>query len=188
MAGRNFRMFRELCGDSTLKNVVLITNKWGEVSSEDGQDRENKLSSKFFKPVLDKGAQMVRHHNTVESAHDIIRMIIKNHPGVLQIQREPVDEQMAIADTAAGDVVSKEINALVRKHQMEMEKVREDMLQAMKEKDEVTRRELEEEREKMQEMMKEFKKEEAEKNDTSPSRTREVMYVQVLLCLATRGG
>ena len=168
-------MFRELCGDSTLKNVVLITNKWGEVSSEDGQDRENKLSSKFFKPVLDKGAQMVRHHNTVESAHDIIRMIIKNHPVALRIQREPVDEQKTIVDTATGDV-NKEVNALIRKHQMEMEKVREEMLQAMKEKDEVTRRELEEERRKMQEMMEGFKKQEAEKNDTSPSRTRETMY------------
>ena len=170
-------MFRELCGDSTLKNVVLITNKWGEVSPEDGQDLENKLSSKIFKPVLEKAAQMVRHHSTVESAHDIIRMIIKNHPVVLQIQREPVDERKAVVDTAAGDAVNKQINALIRKHQMEMEKVREEMLQAMKEKDEVTRRELEEERRKMQEMMEEFKKQEVEGDDTSPSRARETMYV-----------
>ena len=149
MAGRNFRMLRELCGDSTLRNVVLMTNMWGEVSAKDGQDRENKLTSKFFKPVLDKGAQMIRHYNTTESAHNIIRAIIRNHPMVLQIQREMVDEGKAIVDTAAGDVVNREINALIRKHQDEMKKLRDEMLQAMKDKDDVTRRELEDERQRM---------------------------------------
>ena len=162
MAGRNFRMFRELCGDSTLKNVVLVTNMWGEVSEKDGQDRENKLTSKFFKPVLDKGAQMIRHHNTVESAHNVIRAIIRNHPIVLQIQREVVDEGKSIVNTAAGDVVNKEINDLIRRHQAEMEKVREEMLQAMKEKDDVTKRELEDERRRMQEQVERMKKDSAE--------------------------
>ena len=126
-----------------------MTNMWGEVSAKDGQDRENKLTSKFFKPVLDKGAQMIRHYNTTESAHNIIRAIIRNHPMVLQIQREMVDEGKAIVDTAAGDVVNREINALIRKHQDEMKKLRDEMLQAMKDKDDVTRRELEDERQRM---------------------------------------
>ena len=146
MAGRNFRMFRELCGDSTLKNIVLVTNMWGQVSPEEGQDRENQLTSKFFKPVLDKGAQMIRHHNTVESAHNVIRAIIRNHPIVLQIQREIVDEGKAIVDTAAGEVVNKETKELIRRHQAEMEKVRQEMLQAMRDRDEVVRRELEDQR------------------------------------------
>ena len=139
-------MFRELCGDSTLKNIVLVTNMWGQVSPEEGQDRENQLTSKFFKPVLDKGAQMIRHHNTVESAHNVIRAIIRNHPIVLQIQREIVDEGKAIVDTAAGEVVNKETKELIRRHQAEMEKVRQEMLQAMRDRDEVVRRELEDQR------------------------------------------
>ena len=151
-------MFRELCGDKTLKNVVLVTNMWGEVSPEDGQDREDQLSGDFFKSVLDKGAQMVRHHNTAESAHDIIRRIIDNHPAVLQIQHELVDEQKDIVDTAAGEIINKELNELMRRHQVELKKVQEEMMQAMKEKDDETRQELEDERKKMQERMDKMKK------------------------------
>lgn len=103
-------MFRELCGDTTLKNVALVTNMWGEVSPEVGESSEYELSSRSFKPVIDKGAQMVRHHNTGQSVHDIIRMIVKNRPVVLQIQRELVDEHKDIVDTAAGEAVNKELN------------------------------------------------------------------------------
>ena len=151
-------MFRELCGDSTLKNVILVTNMWDEVSPEDGQDRENQLSSNFLKPVLDKGAQMVRHHNTAESAHDIIRRIIKTHPVALRIQEELVDEQKDIVDTAAGEVVNKELNELMRRHQAELKKVQEEIEQALKEKDEETRQELEEDRRKMQAQMDKVRK------------------------------
>ena len=146
-------MFRELCGDTTLKNVILATNMWGEVSPEVGQSRENELSGRFFEPVIGKGAQMVRHHNTAQSAHDIIRLIMKNRPVVLQIQRELVDEHKDIVDTAAGEAVNKELNEQIRRHQAELRAVQEEMMQALQEKDEETRRELEEETRRLQEQM-----------------------------------
>ena len=155
-------MFRQLCGDSTLKNVALVTNMWGEVSPEDGQDRENKLSNKFFKPAIDKGAQMARHHNTIQSSHDIVRMIMKNHPEVLQIQREVVDEQKDIVDTAAGEVVNGELNELIRKHGAVLKKLQEEMEEASKDRDEELRQELEEDRRVMQEQMERAKKDSEE--------------------------
>ncbi|KAF9647084.1 hypothetical protein BDM02DRAFT_3065838, partial [Thelephora ganbajun] len=127
ITGRNFRMFRELCGDSTLKNVILVTNMWGMVTKAAGEARERGLTTKFFKPVLDEGAQLVRHHNTVESAHDIIRRILKNHPITLQIQRELVDEGKGITDTSAGEVINKEINEQIRRHQAKLEAVQKEM-------------------------------------------------------------
>ena len=169
MAQRNFRMFREFCGDEASKNVVLVTNMWGEVSPKDGQDRENKASSKLFKPVLEKGAQMARNLNTADSAHNIIRMTMKNNPMVLQVQRELVDEHKSIVDTAAGEVVKRELNALIRKYQAEMEQVREEMLQATKDRDEVTRRELEDERRRMQERVERMKKESEEMASRFPA-------------------
>ena len=144
-------MFRELCGESTLKNVALVTNMWGEVAQEDGEEREEELTTNFFKQVLDKGAQLARHHNTVQSAHDIIRRVMKNRPAALQIQRELVDEGKDIINTAAGEVINKELNERIRRHQVELEAVKEEMEQAMKDKDEETRRELEEETRKLQE-------------------------------------
>ena len=151
-------MFRELCGDTTLRNVVIVTNMWGEVSPEDGESRENELSSRFFKPAIDKGARMVRHNKTAQSAHDIIRMIMKNRPAVLQIQRELVDEHKDIVDTAAGEAVNKELNEQIRRHQAELKTIQEEMRQALKEKDEETKRELEEETRKLQEQMEKVKR------------------------------
>ena len=155
-------MFRELCGDSTLKNVVLVTNMWGEVSLEDGEDRENQLSDKFFKPVIDKGAQMVRHHNTAQSSHDIIRRIMENHPVVLQIQQELVDDRKGIVDTSAGGVINQELNHQIKRYEAELRKVQEDMIRALKKKDEETRQEFEEDRREMQEKMDKMRKDSEE--------------------------
>ena len=158
MSGRNFSVFRELCGDTTLKNILLVTNMWGDVSPDDGDDRENELSSEYFKSALSKGARMVRHHNTVKSAHDIIRMIMGNHPVVLQIQRELVDEHKAIGETAAGVIINRELKEQARRHQIELEKVEERMKQALENKEQETREELEEERKKLQERIDKAKK------------------------------
>jgi len=55
-------MFRKLCGDSTLQNVVIVTNMWGEVDPQVGGACEAELMREdiFFKPILDKGAQIAR--------------------------------------------------------------------------------------------------------------------------------
>ena len=146
-------MFRKLCGESTLKNVVLVTNMWGADPHDVSEAREKELSNKFFKLALDKGAQMVRHHNTLQSAHGIIRGIVGNRPLVLQIQRELVDEGKSIIETAAGESVNQELQDQIERHEAEMEELREEMVQALKEKDEETRRELEEERRRLQELV-----------------------------------
>ena len=150
-------MFRELCGDTTLKNVILVTNMWGEVSERVGETRERELTTSFFKPVLDKGAQLARHHNTAESARDIVRRIMKNQPITLQIQRELVDEGKNIVDTSAGDVINKELNEQIRRHQAELKDVQEEMMKALKEKDDETRQELEEGTRKLQDQMNRMK-------------------------------
>ena len=140
---RNFSLFRKLCGESTLNNVVIVTNMWKEDSRDVDEAREKELSDRFFKPALDKGARMARHYNTAQSANDIVRRIVKNHPIVLQIQRELVDEGKDITDTAAGESLNEELQEQIRKHQIELKGLKEDMAQALAEKDEETRRELE---------------------------------------------
>ena len=147
-------MFRELCGDTTLNNVVLITTMWDEVSPDVGESRENELSTNFFKPVIDKGARMARHHNTTESAHDIIKMVMKSPPVVLQIQRELVDERREITHTSAGEIINQELNERIRKHRASLNDVQEEMEQALRRKDEETRKELEEQEQELQEEIK----------------------------------
>jgi enoyl-CoA hydratase/carnithine racemase len=119
---RNFKMFRQLCGDSTLKNVIILTNMWGHVGNDVGEARERELASDelFFKPVLEKGAQMLRHDQTLESAQAIIKRLLDNNPLVLQIQREIVDENKDISQTSAGTELNKELAAEMERHRKEM--------------------------------------------------------------------
>lgn len=170
---RNFKMFRQLCGESTLKNVVIVTNMWGEVSKEVGEARELELASQdiFFKPVLEKGAQLLRHQNTQESGGKILRHLIENHPLSLRIQRELVEEGKEISQTAAGAELNRELLEQVEKHRREMRLLQEEMrgksnlftingspemtcyrkrIEAIRTKDEETRKELEQETRKLQ--------------------------------------
>ena len=144
-------MFSELCGESTLRNVTLVTNMWGKISQEDGEKREEVLVAGFLKPALDKGAQIARHYNTVQSAHDIIRGIIRNRSASLQIQREIVDEGEGILNPAAGEAINSELNAQIRRHQAELKTMKREMEKALREKDEETRQELEKETRRFQE-------------------------------------
>lgn len=150
---RNFKMFRKLCGDSTLKNVILVTNMWGKVGQDVGNAREEELAGIYFKPALDKGAQLARHHNTAQSTHEIVRMIMKNIPAPLQIQQELVDERKNIKDTAAGEAIDEHLRAMIKRHEVEMNTLRAEMHQALKEKDEETRKELEGETRRIKEQM-----------------------------------
>ena len=145
-------MFRKLCGDNTLQNVVIVTNMWGEVDPQVGEAREAELVREdiFFKPVLEKGAQMARHKNTTPSAENIIRLVLDNHPLPLRIQTELVTEHKDISETSAGEELNRELNAQIRKHRQEMRVLKQEMEQAMRDKDEETRRELEVETRKMQ--------------------------------------
>ena len=149
---RNFRIFRELCGDITLRNVVIVTNMWGElVDPQAGEAREAELirEDDFYKPVLDKGARVARHENTLPSAKRIIRLILDNDPLPLQIQMELVEEGKDFSETSAGDALTRELNARIKKYEEEVRTLREEMERAIKGKEEEIRGELEIEMQKM---------------------------------------
>ena len=145
LAAKNFRMFRELCGEEAMKNVILMTNMWGRVTPEKGAAREQQLKAKYFKEAIGKGAKMYRHENTPESAQEILRKILHNEPVVLKIQREMVDEGKEIGQTGAGAELNRDISQLVGTHEEEIKGLEEGMRKVMKEKDEESRREFEEE-------------------------------------------
>jgi len=158
---RNFRMFRNLCGDSALTNVVIVTNMWGGVEPEVGDAREAELVGEdiFFKPVLEKGARMARHENTIPSAEAIIRLLVNNHPLPLQIQTELVDDGKDIVETSAGQELNRELNDQIRKHQEDVRVLAEELEQATREKDEETKNELEVEARRMHEEIRRFENE-----------------------------
>ena len=46
VAKQSFRSFRNLCGDTNLKNVVIVTSMWDKVTPEEGEAREEQLRTK----------------------------------------------------------------------------------------------------------------------------------------------
>ncbi|KAF8595025.1 hypothetical protein BDV93DRAFT_528956 [Ceratobasidium sp. AG-I] len=144
---RNFHTFRELCGETSLVNVVITTNMWHEPPEPIELKREDELmtSDNFFRPALAKGARCARYVRDIDDqnrAHDVIRMFMSNTPMALQVQREMVDEKKQLHETAAGKEVNGELQKLIEKHQLELQKVKIQMEEAMRRKDEETRQEL----------------------------------------------
>ena len=152
-------MFRELCGKPTSKNVVIVTNMWGSDSRDISEAREKELRDKFFKPAIERGAQMARHNNTPQSAHDIIRTIIRStkrhRPVPLQIQNELVNDGIDIVETTAGKVIIQELNDQMRRHEAKLREVQEEMRRTLR--DDQAQRELEEETRRLQERIREIK-------------------------------
>ena len=62
-------MFQNLCGTEVLKNVVLVTD---EVEEEEGNNRENELSTRYWKTMIELGCHTSRFYNNPESALDIV--------------------------------------------------------------------------------------------------------------------
>ena len=100
-----------------MRNVVLTTNMWGDVTPEIGAARERQLTAEFVKPALERGAQLHRHYDTTESAHQIIREILNNHrtQTPLQVQRELVDEGREFDRTTVGEEINREVNERAKK-------------------------------------------------------------------------
>jgi hypothetical protein len=155
-AKKNLRMFRELCGESALKNVCIATTNWGRVAQEEGDMRERELreSPKLFKPLLDAGARLVRHDKGVVSAQSIVEHLIRKDPTKLQIQVE-LDEGKTLDKTGAGSVLNEEIKAFMEKHEASVQALQMEIEEAAKGKNAELFAELEEERRtKEQELLK----------------------------------
>lgn len=147
ISSRNFKMFRNLCGDSSLQNVVIVTNMWGQIDQQLCVARETELATKdiFFKPVLDKGARLARHDRTLKSGQDIIRSLVGMRPQVLQIQRE-LATGIDITETSAGKELNRDLLEQISRHQEEMKFLLAEMEEASRLRDEETRKELAQDR------------------------------------------
>jgi regulator of replication initiation timing len=150
-ARKNLRMFKELCGEAALANAHIVTTNWNRVSKEEGDSREKELetNSNIFKPLLDAGARLSRHDRGIHSARDIMRELVRKTAITTKIQLELKDGR-PLASTSAGAVLTEEMKALADKHQKEMESLKEEIGEALRERNDALKAELEEERRALQ--------------------------------------
>ncbi|KAF8959522.1 kinase-like domain-containing protein [Flammula alnicola] len=107
---RNLEMFQRLCGATALKNVVLLTTYWDQVSGSVGSTRETQLMAQFWETLTRHGSRVERFDPpTYERAWDLINYFqtpahsshIPEPKPALTIQVEIVDEGKQLYETSA---------------------------------------------------------------------------------------
>jgi hypothetical protein len=147
---REMRMFRKLCGDDNLKSVALTTTRWAEVDLAQAEQREADLKSyeEFWKPLIDKGAEVFRHDKGRESATKIIQHLVDiQRPMVPEITVDMVDHGKKLADTAAGQEVVSQVERVKKYYEGELEKLRQMIKEMMESRQGYDHEELEDLRE-----------------------------------------
>ena len=101
------KAFHELCGDDSgmLENVILATNRWDLVGSEEvGIQRQTDLENDFryWEPMCQRGSQVRRFEGTRESALDLIRLVMHNTTQPLKIRQEMINKNKPLSESGVG--------------------------------------------------------------------------------------
>ncbi|RXW22538.1 hypothetical protein EST38_g3317 [Candolleomyces aberdarensis] len=132
-ARRNLEMFNQLCGDSVLDKVVLVTSKWAKVVGRNLEKREGELKKNHWNTMLDGGARVERlvAGREGESAWRIVYSVldrVEAHLGVrdatkfegLEIQRELVKRHKFLPQTHAARELRNQLQQMLESQTSQM--------------------------------------------------------------------
>ena len=97
---KNIEIYKKICGNDALKNLVIGTTKWDQVELEKGQQREQELKDKYWKEMVQQGSVIMRVHADSSSAWEIVNRILQND--AVDFVRFQERLQKAISDMEAG--------------------------------------------------------------------------------------
>lgn len=103
----SFNIFEMICGLGFLTNTILVTTEWDTIKGQGTQaveERERLLMTRYWKRYISCGGRLFRSKNTKENFQDITRQIVKNNPGMSQLQYE-LANGMRLSETSAGLVL-----------------------------------------------------------------------------------
>jgi hypothetical protein len=163
-------MFEKVCG-LALKNAAIVTTRWDMVGDDRAIELEQELvtGERYFAPLCRAGAVTFGHNNTPASALRVMYKVLNNTPIVLQIQEELAKPGATLEQTAAGSQLSTDLDAMIKRHEKEMKKLREEIAGAIKAKDKDLQNELDDELAK--------RKEEVERSQASKEQLKKPPYV-----------
>ena len=120
---RNLRMFRRLCGNDSMRNIVLATTFWEVVEADVGCERERQLieTPELWGDMVERGSQVCRVGHDRESGLQLLEGLARNDTVTLMVQDELVNQNMAMTDTGAAKAVDPELTLLVEQFKAELE-------------------------------------------------------------------
>jgi hypothetical protein len=150
---KSFQIFQNICGEAFLKNVILVTTMWNEISPVEGENRECQLVENFWEEVLSRNATTVRHDGKHESSYKILERLLKNAPATPAFQQELAIDNLPLGETTAGKALMAVIIAMEMEHQENLEAANSEFNRAAAADDESMKRLIAEERERLQEAL-----------------------------------
>lgn len=123
VAAKNLTMFRNLVGDSNMRNVKLVTTMWDDITAEQGESRLEELTRDFWGVMTAAGAQVDRCNEAAKDGHRIIRSIMNTSPVTLQLQSE-MQQGLRLEETAAGKIVRGQLEELEAKYERDVGELR----------------------------------------------------------------
>ncbi|KAH8202587.1 hypothetical protein TruAng_003298 [Truncatella angustata] len=161
-ARKYLEVFRSLCGDEALSNVMLVTTFWNKVRDDELGDylrREQELIDDYWEPLQRKGSVIAQFDGSKEAAESLILQLAQHRrPVILDIQRELVDDDKIISETKAGLGISERLDADIREYQEHLEKIVVKLAAAGDENDAVRIKQLETEKKDVEGLIKDLEK------------------------------
>lgn len=159
-AKRNLLMFKKLCGNEALKNVILVTTMWEKVTVAEGAAREKELidTDDFWGFMVKNKSRVERHYNNRDSARALVTKFLKEKKVELTIQDEMVRKERHLDQTDAGKTLDSELAKERDKWKEEAARQKADREEALRQSDEHLAHVLEEERKKSEAKAKDLQK------------------------------
>jgi hypothetical protein len=121
-AQRYFEMFKRLCGEKNMKNVVLLTTMWDTLKDEGlGLRRDQQLRQEFWSVMESKGSFIRRFDGSGDMAEAIVCRLMRQPNVVLDIQRELVDEGKRLDETSAGQLLVPKLEERIRESTVQLQ-------------------------------------------------------------------
>jgi hypothetical protein len=138
---KTFEIFKRICGEDALSNVLLTTTRWSEIDEVTGASRERQLRSDFWAYMICRGSQTSRFHGDRTSAVAIISQLIIKDPVVLRLQHEMINEGKKLHETEAGSYVNDDLESLRNEYLERLESL-EKLRKELQDKDRAMRRQV----------------------------------------------
>lgn len=121
-AMKNLDMFQRLCGEESLKNVMLVTTKWDK-APENARNHEAELVKDFWAGMIKLGSSHPKRlgkvvdpsSKVVDPIFGLVAPMLQFQPTFLQIQRE-LGEGKDLIDTTAGQYVDRDLSVAIEKY------------------------------------------------------------------------
>jgi len=114
----NFHIFSKFCGDTSLRDVLIVTNKWPGEEPNDGEAREQEFTNRdeFFGSAINKGARMLCHDGSRASADAILRHLLNRESTIPPAHEGSLSQKTDLSRSTAGADAVHELVGQVAHH------------------------------------------------------------------------